>query len=734
MNGAIEERLYNLLPAIYRIRDTERGEPLRALMAVMEQEFQRLERDMDDLHADWFIETCAEWVVPYIGDLLGVSSLHTVGSAGIFSLRAYVANTLRYRRRKGTAPVLEQLARDVTGWPACAVEFFQRLSTSQHVNHVRLHNLSTPDLRSASALELLGGPFETAVHTAEVRRIAMEGGKYNIPNIGLFLWRLQSYFMVRGTPRPAVAADDGRCTFSPLGNDMPLFNRPQTETEITRLAAEVNVPDRLRRRALFDDVEAYRAEVIVGNSPDTLYLGRQPVFQVFFDHAEEALAPEEILICDLSGWEGPGWTPPASRSESRADGTSFETKAAVDPVLGRLAVLDGVARPAAIEVSYAYGFSSDIGGGPYGRRDTLAAASLESWNVTVNRTDASADFNTIGAALADWSASGREEGVLTITDSGTYAEELALALSAGRQLVIQAAEGQRPLLRLRNGSEFLGELSITGGEGRGAALTLSGLLLEGAIHIEAESLAALRLVHCTLVPGRGLEANGNPLRPDLPSLVADEPNPELRVELQSSILGLLRLPESMTDLSIRDCILDSSRSGLPALAANDAGEAAPKATLERTTVFGSVSVRELTLASEALFTQPVVAQRRQSGCSRFCFLPGGSRVPRRYRCQPDLALGGFAESHHTTVDELSESARAAVEIRVTPTFTSVRYGDPEYAQLSRTCADEIRAGADDGSEIGVFQHLRQPQRETNLRIALEEYLRFGLEAGIFYVT
>ncbi|WP_267876476.1 MULTISPECIES: hypothetical protein [Moorena] len=34
------ERLYNLLPAIYRQRDFAQGEPLRALLAVMEKELQ----------------------------------------------------------------------------------------------------------------------------------------------------------------------------------------------------------------------------------------------------------------------------------------------------------------------------------------------------------------------------------------------------------------------------------------------------------------------------------------------------------------------------------------------------------------------------------------------------------------------------------------------------------------------------------------------------------------------
>jgi len=34
--------------------------------------------------------------------------------------------------------------------------------------------------------------------------------------------------------------------------------------------------------------------------------------------------------------------------------------------------------------------------------------------------------------------------------------------------------------------------------------------------------------------------------------------------------------------------------------------------------------------------------------------------------------------------------------------------------------------------MGAFHQLFQPQRETNLRIRLDEYLRVGLEAGIFY--
>jgi hypothetical protein len=76
----------------------------------------------------------------------------------------------------------------------------------------------------------------------------------------------------------------------------------------------------------------------------------------------------------------------------------------------------------------------------------------------------------------------------------------------------------------------------------------------------------------------------------------------------------------------------------------------------------------------------------------------------------------------------------AVIARLTPVFTSKRLGDPGYAQLSDVVAAELLTGADNGAEMGVFNRIQQPQRETNLRAALDEYMRFGLEAGIFYVN
>ena len=105
------QRHYNLLPAVHRVRDVEQGEPLRALLSIIADQVAILEKDLEQLYDNQFVETCAPWVLPYIGDLIGVRGLHGVGQL-TRTPRAEVAHTIGYRRRKGTAAMLELLARD----------------------------------------------------------------------------------------------------------------------------------------------------------------------------------------------------------------------------------------------------------------------------------------------------------------------------------------------------------------------------------------------------------------------------------------------------------------------------------------------------------------------------------------------------------------------------------------------------------------------------------------------
>jgi hypothetical protein len=55
-------------------------------------------------------------------------------------------------------------------------------------------------------------------------------------------------------------------------------------------------------------------------------------------------------------------------------------------------------------------------------------------------------------------------------------------------------------------------------------------------------------------------------------------------------------------------------------------------------------------------------------------------------------------------------------------------------QLSSGCAREIVRGAEDGSELGVYHDLYQPQREDNLTARLTESTPAGFDAGLIYVS
>src|SRR6266404_5315066 len=73
------DRLYDLVPVVYRQRDADQGYPLRALLRVIAEQVSVVERDITGLYENWFIETCQDWVVPYIGDLVGYTPPSATG-------------------------------------------------------------------------------------------------------------------------------------------------------------------------------------------------------------------------------------------------------------------------------------------------------------------------------------------------------------------------------------------------------------------------------------------------------------------------------------------------------------------------------------------------------------------------------------------------------------------------------------------------------------------------------
>ena len=601
------ETLYNLLPAIYRVRDAEQGGPLQALLSVLAEQATALEENLAQLYDDQFIETAADWIVPYIGDLIGYRGLYGV-TPELTSPRAEVANTIAYRRRKGTAAMLEQLARDVTGWDARVVEFFERLATTQYMNHTRPGNLQAPDLRRWEPLERIGTAFDTIAHTADVRHISRRCGKYNIPNVGVFLWRLAACPLTRS---PGFAVDATRYTFSPLGNAAPLFTDPQTENAITHLAEPFNVPLPISRRVLHEQLESYYGD---GKSIFIELAARDAGGKLDPALKPQPVPASQIIVCDLSDVIGAGGAVTGWAHLPPPPG-----KVALDPVLGRLAF---PADPKKIAlVSYHYGFSVEMGGGEYERAATFDAELKPLVPVQMP--------GQITTALGG-------EGVVEIRDSGRYAETPIINAAAGKRVELRAANGVRPTLALG------GELAISGGAD--AEVTLNGLLIAGGTLRVTGQLRRLRLRHCTLVPGLALDGAGKPVSPAAPSLIVESAG--TLVEIDHCILGGLRVTDGAT-VTISDSIVDAAAAsavaedavayaGLPDPGPGKLPPPGGDLTVANSTLIGKVHARQMPLASNVIFLArlaaadawkfPVHVDQRQAGCVRFSFVPTGSRT------------------------------------------------------------------------------------------------------------
>lgn len=718
------QQLYDLLPTIYRLRDAEHNEVLRSYLSVFAEQIAVLQENIDQLYDDQFIETCAEWMVPYIGDLIGYKPLHTELTKEL-SQRAEVANTVAYRRRKGTATMLEQLARDVTGWPARVVEFFQILATTQFMNHTRLQNHYAPNMLNWQELQSIDSAFDTTAHTVDVHHIDTDLGKHNIKNIGIYLWRLQSYSL---TQFPLIPVSPGRYFLSPLQHDIPLFNKPVAESSITHIAEPLNVPQAINRREMDAQLLTYYGE------------GKSIVLYEDANNADEQLdliSDDVIRVCCLADIDGNWINEPIDEPvDPDGDPSILKRIVAIDPETGRLAIAPHMVTNAPnLWATFHYGFSANMSGGEYER-----ASAFDSALTTIESVSGSQSIQT---ALDNLSG----EGSVEINDSGRYPETLSIEVNAERRIELRAANEHRPLILLDNDLEIRGVEPALDDEG--GVVTLDGLLIAGGSIIIPETtngLRALRLRHCTLVPGINLNQSGAPVSPGAPSIIVE--SSAVNIEIEHCIIGGLRVVEG-AEVSIDNSIIDANSSDAVAYAAPDSISAGGTLTIKNSTVIGKLHTRIMQLASNCIFDakltptdtwlSPVMAERKQQGCVRFSYVPLSARLPRRFRCQPELTINqAIKKTQAEQITDLSSAQKSVISARianrVNAVFKDSRYGQPAYMQLALSCAREILAGADDESEMGAFHNLFQPQRETNLKLRLKEYLRFGLEAGIFYET
>jgi hypothetical protein len=723
------DQMYALLPAVYRTRDAENGGQLRALFGVLAAQSDLVRQNLRQLYDDQFIETCAPWVIPYLGDLIGYNSVYEI--AAVADTRAEVANTVGYRRRKGTKIALQQVAIDVSGRAAVVVEQFQRLITTASMRHVLPRHAATVDLRHGHTMRLLGGassngiadsPFDPANRTIDVRRIAppaqarscagqggpdptpldvaLHGrGRANLPDVAIHLWRCQA-FQVTGAP--AFAVGGGRYKFSPLGNDIPLFSPLSLPESFTALLTRDNVPQPIARAEL---AASYGSGVI----------------SLVADGA--AVAASQVYPANLADRTGGTWCVVPSGM------------IAIDPELGRIQFAADVPAPDSLQVSYWYGFPGQIGGGPYDRTPSLAGVLPASpgFRAVVGP----AGYPSLDSAVAAWNAAvsstPHATGIIVLPGVASLAANVTVELPPGSSLAIVAGQPDTTTSHVTwNNSltTLTGDITVSGTAAAGQSpaplpgqLLISGIWLAGQLAVSGAP-CSVQVSDSTLVPGLGVLSDGTPLHPGAPSVVITATGASLA--LNRVISGPVAADESGSARvcgSVLDATApDSAAYAGPDLATATSGppSAGPDLHVEGSTIVGKIRARTITLASDSIFharlasndtwTAPVWASRRQAGCVRFCSLPASSITPRQYECLPP--------------DQASEQA-------LMPRFVTVRYGSPAYLLLSGECPVAVWAGAGNGSQLGVYLQVQETEAVRNVQIRVPEYLPARLESGIF---
>ena len=296
---------------------------------VIDEQLQNFAADLDQLYDDQFIETCAPWVIPYIGDLIGYRSIKGI-AASVDEPRSEVANTISLRRRKGTVLVLEQLARDVTGWGAHAKEFFQILGATQYVKCPRPGSHYAPDVRGWKPRAFRNSGFSSMARKVDVHNPLSPGlPRYNLPNIGIFLWSLEAMSADRwnaGASRDRLGAGAGVLSL-----------------QLARLRyAALSCGDRSGRTDLGCGDRGQRARL--SDAPRTLRRPAQGrVRQTIMETARacrwSSTASSSIPIRSKSAIS-PARTVPGTICRSRA----APTRPPIDPQLGRVALAPSTRR------------------------------------------------------------------------------------------------------------------------------------------------------------------------------------------------------------------------------------------------------------------------------------------------------------------------------------------------------------------------------------------------------
>jgi hypothetical protein len=777
------EKLWNWIPAFYREEDayTPTAGTLRGLVESLGGQAADLRRALDRVWENAFVELADDDTLEALGRLVATRMVHALNSR---ARRVDVARTIHYRRRKGTPRLLETLLTDIATWTGAHLEGRHRLARTQHLlepvpDLAAAIFSNTPrggwaNLRSPRIPALAWTAFEELSHTPDFRRLSGTKGRYGIPKVNVHLHRTRAFKIEAPTvvqigPDAVLASETWKYALDPSGRELQLFapsSRPSSDSwacvrewqlakgierrlldhneyewtkaqldelagftapEIVTLtkyagwrAPNLRELDRLLTSLLgtvsaADMLEFMQTTMISACGRRQLYgEGRALSLSIGANlGVDVAVAAEQLKVGNLKSW-GSTWSYATVFDIDKPD-----HKLVVDPERGAVISHSTDATNRLVAQVYYYGFPGEVGAGTYDRRESIVTG-IE----VVPLGDGGTSHGRVDDVVLDPVTHAVEE----LQNDKTY--EFDVNLTNVTDYRLQAKNFTRPYLVFTRMDAGTSIWEIQPADGLGERnLALDGLWIglenPAAVTTEpGEDLPAtpiggyLKLVgtwdrveisHCTLDPGgeklreapntaRAIQHVILEIAGYIEELVIDH-------SIVGPILGSLTSLDTCTvgKLIIRDSIVMTIDSAVP----NAINVPMGNVHIERSTIIGDITANRL-YCTDSLITGTGTITDRQNGCFRFSAGVEGI-WPRPY------------------------------EFYFFPSFDpawmeSRRFGDPNFTRLTEVAPLEIRTGAENHCEMGVWNHLLDEIRRADLRAKLAEFMPFDLDMQLVTET
>jgi hypothetical protein len=788
----VTEALYALLPAHIRSVDAASGWTLKALLNVMASASAEIDAEIDTLYDAAFVETAPEGALADIAALVASEPLRPLPPDAGVSARAFIANTIRYRRGKGTARVLEALAADVGGFGCVVVEYFLRLSRLQHLIDARPERPTTAYIVPGITAARTATGFDTLPRLLDVRSIARAAGRHHIRNVGVHIQRpvvpnfgapgIESTLdadALAGVPvaRPWPDGATQHAGYFQLsaqpGNPLRLFNPDRRSQMATDRVGETDLPDRLRRLPLHLETQELRNAAVEGRAA---VIGDAPWFDAtgqpftIFLRASGAttftrVAPSEVIIANLEAFPATaGARPQPTQSHSWLTGDAAQPvstgthviRCGFDPVTGRLIV----AQPAAgspdideVRVAFGTGIGREMGAGPQDRNttdvpfDITDTATLSHFIRIVDASSSSSGtaadrlrtVSSLDVALADWAANGAgRRGLIVLVrcdreGAVALATTIPVAVHPASELHIVSAQWRPKIVKpgVPDNPERWGYV----------------VRQDRRFTIDAQLT-----VTAASPPGPGAQPG---------VLVLDG------LELTAGIsLG----DHCVSQLLIRHSTVRApGKSAIVTTAPFDGAQVAVDRSLigqlnlqsGTSPATGSLRITDSIVSNDgqtgaaAIVADAIDAQLMNVtmfGSSTFksleatnvIFVEPATVTRRQSGCvryswvAPGSSMPRrfrcqpdleLAATEAKIGVPLSPSESAAVALSVSPVFLDTSLDEPTVGMLHTLTRDAIRLGGEQDTEMGVFSAAVEGLRLANLTMLFDDYVPFGLEAG-----